>query len=174
MTDKQNYFTYTDNTSDNNDKIMENLHKQKIDGIDVSGCKNFSCGICEEENKIPKTINHFTADCRMYPNCYYKQLKRKEQECEELKTWFVDEQIDNDKLQQLYQDEHCDNLKLKQTLAETKEIAEKVYNDCDDCYRDVDTNCDVDCIDCTLGGKAKLAEQILQKISECEVKNEEI
>lgn len=28
MTDKQNYFTYTDNTSDNNDNIMENLHKQ--------------------------------------------------------------------------------------------------------------------------------------------------
>ena len=53
-----------------------------IDGVDVSGCKNFSCGKCEEENKIPITINHFTADCRMYPNCYYKQLKRKEQECE--------------------------------------------------------------------------------------------
>ena len=55
---------------------------------------------------------------------------------------------------------------LKQTLTEIKEIAEKVYNDCDNCYRDVDTNYDVDCIDCTLGGKAKLAEQILQKISE--------
>lgn len=34
MTDKQNYFTYTDNTSDNNDKIMENLHKQIIDGVE--------------------------------------------------------------------------------------------------------------------------------------------
>lgn len=57
---------------------------------------------------------------------------------------------------------------LKQTLIEIKDIAEKVYNDCDDCYRDTDTNCDVDCIDCTLGGKAELAEQILQKISEVE------
>ena len=56
--------------------------------------------------------------------------------------------------------------KLEQTLIEIKEIAEKVYNDCDNCYRDVDTNYDVDCIDCTLGGKAKLAEQILQKINE--------
>ena len=53
-----------------------------IDGVDISGCKNFSCGKCEEENKIPKTINHFTADCRMYPNCYYKQLARKTAECE--------------------------------------------------------------------------------------------
>ena len=56
-----------------------------IDGVDISGCKNFSCGKCEEENKIPKTINHFTADCRMYPNCYFKQLARKTQEYEELK-----------------------------------------------------------------------------------------
>ena len=72
-----------------------------IDGVDVSGCKNFSCGICEEENKIPKTINHFTADCRMYPNCYYKQLKRKEQENEE----------------------------LKQTLAEIKEITKNAYDE---------------------------------------------
>ena len=42
MTDKQNYFTYTDNTSDNNDKIMENLHKQIIDEIDVAGCRCFT------------------------------------------------------------------------------------------------------------------------------------
>ena len=69
-----------------------------IDGVDVSGCKNFSCGKCEEENKIPITINHFTADCRMYSNCYYKQLQRKEQECE----------------------------RSKQTLAEIKEIAETI------------------------------------------------
>ena len=42
MTDKPNYFTYTDNTSDNNDKIMENLHKQIIDEIDVAGCRYFT------------------------------------------------------------------------------------------------------------------------------------
>lgn len=51
-----------------------------INGIDVSECKNFSCGICEEENKIPRTIEHFTADCTFYPNCYFKQLKRLQQE----------------------------------------------------------------------------------------------
>ena len=58
-----------------------------IDGVDVIGCKNFSCGVCEEENKIPRTINHFTADCRMYPNCYYKQQKRKEQDYEKLRKY---------------------------------------------------------------------------------------
>ena len=58
-----------------------------IDNVDVSECKNFSCGTCEEENKIPRTINHFTADCRMYPNCYYKQLKRAEQKLANIKEY---------------------------------------------------------------------------------------
>lgn len=83
MTDKQNYFTYTDNTSDNNDKIMENLHKQIIiDGCDVSECCAFS--------------KHREGYCGWYTpcegdSCSYKldwaldQLKRKEQECERLK-----------------------------------------------------------------------------------------
>ena len=92
-----------------------------------------------------------------------KQIS-KEKECEKLKK----------ELTSFMNGDYCVNGcslrqqldQLKQTLDEIKEIAEKVYNDCDDCYRDTDTNCDVDCIDCTLGGKAKLAEQILQKISE--------
>ena len=47
-----------------------------IDGINVSECKNFSCGICKEENKIPRSIEHFTVDCAFYPNCHYKQLQQ--------------------------------------------------------------------------------------------------
>ena len=105
-----------------------------IDGVNVNGCKYYNPNI-----KMDCILYPLQPDaCKNNPNCYYKQLARKEQECE----------------------------KYKQTLIEIKEIAEKVYNDCDNCYRDVDTNYDVDCIDCTLGGKAKLAEQILQKISE--------
>ena len=67
-----------------------------IDGIDVSGCtyiipphkqcpnkpmpyaKETSCIACKEHN----TKLNF---CKNNPNCYYKQYKRKEQECEELK-----------------------------------------------------------------------------------------
>ena len=67
-----------------------------IDGVDVSGCsyiipphkqcpnkpmpyaKETSCIACKEHN----TKLNF---CKNNPNCYYKQLKRKEQECEELK-----------------------------------------------------------------------------------------
>ena len=41
-----------------------------------------------------------------------------------------------------------------------RELCEAVKNDCDTCYRDIDFE-DIDCVDCTLGCKAKLAEQIL-------------
>lgn len=154
-----------------------------IDGVDVRGCKNFSCGICEEENKIPRTINHFTADCRMYPNCNYKQLKRKEQECEELKKTSC-------KFKNYCT---CDIENLLQTLTEIKEIAEpykmtikkicrncKKYDDCHSCcYKDIN------CYKYTSSGTNAceeftfldefvpniLANNILQKIGECEVEN---
>lgn len=55
---------------------MEN--KQIIDGIDVSECKHYNP---EQYFKCNIGCCH----CEENPNCYYKQLKRKEQECEELK-----------------------------------------------------------------------------------------
>ena len=50
--------------------------KQMIDGIDVSKCEHYGkcstyCYVVDEP-------------CSDNPNCYYKQLKRKEQECEAL------------------------------------------------------------------------------------------
>lgn len=66
-----------------------------IDGVDVSKCNYFNNtdkSYCEE------CCSEFgCAICNDRPNCYYKQLARKEQECEE----------------------------LKETLAEIKEIAKK-------------------------------------------------
>lgn len=127
--------------------------------------------------------------CKDHPNCFYKkalnQLKCKEQECEELKKQvkkygeineqetkdYAELKAENDLFRTCHDNEQEKRRKYEQTLIEIKEIAEEVYNDCDNCYRDVDTNSDIDCIDCTLGGKAKLAKQILQKISESEVTN---
>ena len=74
-------FTYTDNTTDDNDKIMENLHKQIItDGIDVAGCEDYGY-----RGKAGYWCHNYDEPCTDYPNCYYKQLQAKEQECEELK-----------------------------------------------------------------------------------------
>lgn len=83
--DKQNYFTYIDNTSDDTDKTMKNLYKQiMIDGVDVSGCCQY----------MPRYMEDYDIDTLDYCGyhfkpckdvdvkyCYYKQLKRKEQEC---------------------------------------------------------------------------------------------
>lgn len=100
------------------------------------------------------------------------QLKCKELECEGWKTrsdgWmskceqetklreFVNEQLDQ---------EQADSKKLKQTLADIKDIAE----------RETDSK-EFMAIQCMLNGsvddKNKVLKQILQKISECEVKND--
>lgn len=50
-----------------------------IDSVDVSGCEYFSSGLgyCT----IGLLANDGTHICECEQNCYYKQLKRKEQEC---------------------------------------------------------------------------------------------
>ena len=50
-----------------------------IDGVDVSGCEYY--------NKINKHTGQYCI-CELEPNCLYKQLKRKEQECEGLKEGY--------------------------------------------------------------------------------------
>lgn len=55
-----------------------------IDDVNVAECihrirKNEHCTYC---NAYSSKV--FDFDCSDFPNCYYKQLKRKEQECEEL------------------------------------------------------------------------------------------
>ena len=53
-----------------------------IDGVDVSGCE-----YCLKMTKYRCTIQRdvYKCLCEENPNCHYKQLKRKEQEVEELK-----------------------------------------------------------------------------------------
>lgn len=53
-----------------------------IDSIDVSGCE-FYKGYC----RIAALCDYSGHLCEVTSNCYYKQLKRKEQECEELKIY---------------------------------------------------------------------------------------
>ena len=52
-----------------------------IDGVDVSGCVQFTQeGDC----------CNLGGGCKGWPNCYFKQLKRKEQECEKLNNEIID------------------------------------------------------------------------------------
>ena len=130
-----------------------------IDGVDVSGCEWYS-----------STYFKPCGGCKNTPNCYYKQLARKEQECEELKRnvehWKMEHKEAKAKGEWTYDlvkkrlgkqlDQlKAENEKLEQTLAEIKEIAENVQS----FVGRIDIEDDV----------FEQMEQILQKISECEV-----
>lgn len=70
-----------------------------IDGVDVSKCCNYDdtqFWECEPTN----------CHCEELPNCYYKQLKRKEQECKELNSdnrYFVNKIISLESLTDKYE-----------------------------------------------------------------------
>ena len=80
-----------------------------IDGIDVSGCIHYQYNMCTATKDNYGDCSFYCKDYEMN-DCYYKQLKSKEQECE----------------------------KLKQTLTEIKEIAEeRNYLDYNECLDDI-------------------------------------
>lgn len=63
-----------------------------IDGVDVNKCKHIQVAYPKNEKEYFVFCKAFYleneddfCDCTEEPNCYYKQLKRKEQECEQLK-----------------------------------------------------------------------------------------
>ena len=53
-----------------------------INDVDVSGCEFYINSKNLEFNCKQTPQSYF---CKNQPNCYYKQLKRKEEECEELR-----------------------------------------------------------------------------------------
>lgn len=58
-----------------------------IDGVDASRCEHYNiCKQCEL-SQLPESS--YKLKCRENPDCYYKQLKRKEQECEELEKEII-------------------------------------------------------------------------------------
>ena len=101
--------------------------KQIINGVDIGWCKNYN----EANSKDCETLYI----CKENPNCYYKQLKRKEQECERLtsKCSQLEEEIKDwqkevERIQFIgsygIMDEVKKNTKLEQTLTEIKKIAD--------------------------------------------------
>ena len=94
-----------------------------IDGVDVSGCKEYEYEIVRC-NATLKNMCFCGGRCtdRKNADCYFKQLKRKEQECEELKSDLTDlsKIIDCKNGTILTFKEQLD--RLKQTVAEIKEI----------------------------------------------------
>jgi hypothetical protein len=150
-----------------------------IDGVDVSGCEFFD--ECEVKLDWSNCLAHCSPypegacydDCSEYPNCYYKQLKAKEQECERLKETF-------DGLFKVQYKLADNNKKLRQTLTEIKPILEFYANSTIGEEQEDGTfrielsykygSSNMYGAPCYYKYNPKPAKQALQKISECEVK----
>lgn len=92
-----------------------------IDGVDVSGCEVLTkTEHCKAQMPIMGTD---TNKCKCFPNCYYKQLKRKEQECERLKA--ENEEL-KQRLHQCWTIENSFVEQLDQLEAENKQAEQKL------------------------------------------------
>lgn len=131
-----------------------------IDDVDVSGCLFYQVNFEEDydvEIKHYCSNWHNSCESNNNTNCYYKQLKRKEQECEKLK-----EAIDGLLKIQYQLADSC--TKYEQTLAEIKEMLKEIcMEECSFDWNKTSKKHCGDC-DCRYG-------QILQKISEVEDAN---
>lgn len=149
-----------------------------IDGVDVAECIYYADSKCTNSQMIQ-------SNCKNVAVCYFKEYKRKEQECEELRDeleWVHGikdklnkeiEELNKELLQKritiLKNNDHYHmvdqtNIKLKQALQEIEKLAIQGNIYCidynvDDCEKCIKQN------DC----KTTLFKQILQK---CEVLDE--
>ena len=80
-----------------------------IGGVDVAGCKYFNSfrNICHNKN--------LCCDCEKNQDCYFKQLARKTQECEELKAYAQRQENQREEYYKEY-------LKLSQEYEELKKV----------------------------------------------------
>lgn len=94
-----------------------------INGVDVSGCSyynplgNYNCG--------------GTKKCSQWSNCYFKQLARKTQECEELKEKLRELELKNTTLQNRNQQLDGSMAKSDHYRKALEEIEEYIYNNTD-------------------------------------------
>ena len=131
-----------------------------IDGIDVSKCGHYHYGKCEiDYDEWNNEIIRYN-ECQNNPNCYFKQLKAKEQECKELKE-------DRERWKSNFNGKVSAIEELLQQLDQFKQILAKIKEICNN---NDELQGDFNLIDCDKYklGKHNLANKILQKISEAE------
>lgn len=125
-----------------------------IDGVDVSKCKYFEDGECGCEYYLRYGYEITMHDrCEECPNCYFKQLARKTQECEELKEKIkiYSEAFDNPEFRvaltdiqtgerdiRMQRDERLtkENERYRKALEEIEEVAKDITEK--DCYENSD------------------------------------
>nr|DAT59116.1 MAG TPA: hypothetical protein [Caudoviricetes sp.] len=120
MTDKEQI---NDSLKNQNKNFNENFTCENrtviIDGVDVSKCKYFEDGECGCEYYLRYGYEITMYDrCEEYPNCDFKQLARKTQECENLKE-------DYKELEQRHNEAFQEFERLKQEYEEMKKKKEE-------------------------------------------------
>lgn len=118
MTDKEQI---NDSLKNQNKNFNENFTCENrtviIDGVDVSKCKYFEDGECGCEYYLRYGYEITMYDrCEEYPNCDFKQLARKTQECENLKE-------DYKELEQRHNEAFQEFERLKQEYEEMKKVS---------------------------------------------------
>lgn len=106
-----------------------------VDGVDVSGCKY--CNLRKHHDIVSDELWEvcYSKDCKYStcannPNCYYKQLARKTQECEELKAYAQRQENQREEY-------HKEYLKKDKALEEIEGIANVLItetNEYESCY----------------------------------------
>lgn len=120
MTDKENSF----------EKDINVPHKEQImiDGVNVNRCIDFN-----KRDKV--SCYHILYDkCNESPNCYFKQLARKTQECEKLEKKLRELELENTTLQNRNQQldgATLEAIRYRKALEEIKEYTREQF--CDNC-----------------------------------------
>ena len=132
-----------------------------IDGVDVNGCEFLIKTLhCKAQMSIMGTD---TNKCKCFPNCYFKQLQRKEQEYEELRQYHNKccKEFENEKQALLVKynqisnnfyngdycnTEHCSLLKAKEQkyelLVRTNKTHIDMLDQLNNKYIDLEQECD--------------------------------
>ena len=125
-----------------------------INGIDVSGCPYNGGDLCSMSR-------YAYCFCTNKPNCIYKRLKRKEQELKRVCKAFDIEYAIDEETNELYG--RCNKLyKKEQECKELKQILTEIKEYCKNVIKDHYWGMRM----------MRFANEILQIISKCEVKND--
>ena len=107
-----------------------------IDGVDVSGCKGFYIHDRSTTNidywmyGQCKSSKEYGCYCRNNPNCYYKQLARKTQECEQIKEKYEALKLENQEGYEIVAELEHEREELKERL---ERVEEDLKHQCVDC-----------------------------------------
>lgn len=146
---------------------MTDKEQIMIDGVDVSGCKclhnvKVITELAQPEDfEILCGATNGAIKCEKWKDCYFKQLTRKTQECEELKR----------KVELIMDCPDCKVDEYKKALEEIEGIIASYKEQCN-----IPNNC-IDnrlCSTCFLGGANELGESILDIINKAKDGNDGI